>query len=213
MRALAALACIAALATFAGTAQGAFRSSVTRISPELRARMVGTSWHHGCPVPPRKLRLVTVTFHRFDGTTSQGRLVVHWRYGHDVVTVMRKLYWANFPIRRMRLIDSYGGSGRRSMAADNTSAFNCRFVAGTSRWSMHAYGLAIDINPVENPYVSGSHVSPAKGALYADRSLHRRGMIHAGRFVVRTFRSIGWGWGGSWAGSTRDYQHFSSNGH
>ena len=213
MRAIAALACIVALAALAGTAHGAFHSSVTRLSPELRALMVGTSWHRGCPVPLRKLRLVKVTFHRFDRTNSQGRLVVHWRYSHDIVTVMHKLYRARFPIRRMRLIDSYDGSDRRSMSQDNTSAFNCRFVAGTSRWSMHAYGLAIDINPVENPYVSGSHVSPAKGAVYADRSLHRRGMIHARDVVVRAFRSIGWRWGGSWAGSTKDYQHFSSSGH
>jgi hypothetical protein len=174
--------------------------------------MVGVSWHSGCPVPIRKLRLVQVSFHRFDRTNSTGRLVVHWRYAHDLVTVMYKLYRAGFPIRRMRLIDSYGGSDRRSMRADNTSAFNCRYVAGTTRWSMHAYGQAIDINPVENPYVSGSHVSPASGAPYADRSLHKRGMIHGGDVVVRAFGSIGWGWGGYWSGGTRDYQHFSSTG-
>jgi poly-gamma-glutamate synthesis protein (capsule biosynthesis protein) len=99
------------------------------------------------------------------------------------------------------------------MEADNTSAFNCRFVAGTQRWSMHAYGRAIDINPVENPYVSGSHVSPPAGAPFADRSRDAAGMIHAGDAVVRAFkRRAGWKWGGSWPGGTRDYQHFSSNG-
>ena len=83
---------------------------------------------------------------------------------------MRVLYRRKYPIRRMRLIDAYGSDDRRSMAADNTSAFNCRFVAGTTRWSMHAYGTAIDLNPIENPYVAGSHVSPPAGRPYADRS-------------------------------------------
>ena len=94
--------------------------------------------------------------------------------------MFKRLYRLRYPIRRMELIDRYGADDHRSMAADNTSAFNCRFVAGTQRWSMHAYGLAIDLNPVENPYVSGSHVSPPAGEPYADRSRHAAGMIHAG---------------------------------
>jgi len=212
MKALAAAASALALAALGGSAQAAFHSSVTRIPPRVRERMVGSSWHSGCPVPLRKLRLVRVTIHRFDGTNSHGRMIIHRRAAQDVATVMHKLYRADYPIRRMRLVDAYAADDDRSMAADNTSAFNCRFVAGTSSWSMHARGLAIDLNPVENPYVSGSHVSPANGQKYADRSQHRRGMLHAGDVVVSAFSSIGWGWGGSWAGSTRDYQHFSSNG-
>jgi D-alanyl-D-alanine carboxypeptidase len=98
------------------------------------------------------------------------------------------------------------------MAADNTSAFNCRFVAGTSRWSMHAYGLAIDINPIENPYVAGDHVSPPAGRPFADRSRDAKGMVHDGDEVVRAFAAIGWEWGGDWSGGVRDYQHFSVNG-
>jgi hypothetical protein len=99
------------------------------------------------------------------------------------------------------------------MSADNTSAFNCRFVAGTTRWSMHAYGLAIDINPIENPYVSGSHVSPPEGRPYADRSRHARGMIHAGDDVFKAFaKKAGWEWLGDGPQSIRDYQHFSSTG-
>ena len=113
----------------------------------------------------------------------------------------------------MELIDRYGADDRRSMAADNTSAFNCRFVAGTNRWSMHAYGLAIDLNPVENPYVSGSHVSPPAGAPFADRSRDAPGMIHDGDAVVRAFaRRAGWEWLGDGPGSVRDYQHFSADG-
>jgi poly-gamma-glutamate synthesis protein (capsule biosynthesis protein) len=111
----------------------------------------------------------------------------------------------------MRPVDRYGGDDDRSMRADNTSAFNCRYVAGTTRWSRHAYGGAADLNPVENPYVSGDHVSPRAGRRFADRSLDRRGMVHLRDIVWRAFHRIGWEWGGSWS-SAQDYQHFSSTG-
>jgi poly-gamma-glutamate synthesis protein (capsule biosynthesis protein) len=111
----------------------------------------------------------------------------------------------------MRLVDDYGGSDDASMDADNTSAFNCRNVAGTSRWSEHAYGRAIDINPVENPYVAGSHVSPAAGRAFLDRSQRRPGVVRAGDAVVRAFARVGWGWGGDFS-SAQDYQHFSASG-
>jgi poly-gamma-glutamate synthesis protein (capsule biosynthesis protein) len=210
MKALALAASIGAL-TAASAASAAFHSSVTRIPQSVRERMVGSSWHSGCPVPIRKLRLVRVSIHRFDGTTRRGQLIIHRREAENIAVVMRKLWRADYPIRLMRLVDAYGANDDRSMSADNTSAFNCRFVSGTSSWSMHAYGLAIDLNPVENPYVSGSHVSPAEGKPYADRRKHSRGMIHGGDVVVRAFRSVGWGWGGYWSGA-KDYQHFSSNG-
>jgi len=177
-----------------------------------QSRVIGSSWHPGCPVPIRKLRLVRVSIHKFDGSKRQARLIVHRVEAHNIVRVMHKLWRADYDIRRMRLIDAYGADDDRSMRHDNTSAFNCRYVAGTSNWSMHAYGKAIDLNPVENPYVSGSHVSPAKGAKYADRCCHRA-IVHPGDKVVRAFASVGWGWGGSWTGSTKDYQHFSTNGH
>jgi hypothetical protein len=112
----------------------------------------------------------------------------------------------------MVLIDRYGADDHRSMRDDNTSAFNCRFVNGTNRWSMHAYGRAIDINPRENPYVSGGFVSPPEGRPYADRSDRRKGMLYRRGSVARPMkRIIGWEWAGDWPGA-RDYQHFSSNG-
>jgi hypothetical protein len=130
-----------------------------------------------------------------------------------LVRALRSMYRNDFKIRRMRLVDHYGGSDRRSMRADNTSAFNCRRVAGTTRWSEHAYGRAIDINPVENPYVaSDGTVSPRRGSAYVDRSRHAKGMIHARDSTVRAFRRVGWGWGGYWR-SSKDYQHFSASGH
>jgi D-alanyl-D-alanine carboxypeptidase-like protein len=127
--------------------------------------------------------------------------------------VFRSLFVARFRIRRMHLVDAYGGSDDRSMAADNTSAFNCRRVGGSSSpWSQHAYGRAIDVNPVENPYVARSYVSPPAGANYADRSRRAKGMIHARDVVVRSFAAELWKWGGHWT-YPKDYQHFSRNGH
>ena len=194
------------------SARAGFQGSVEKLSPKLRERMTGSSWHEGCPVGLGRLRVLHVSHWDFDGDRRRGDLVVHERYARGMVAVMRRLYAQRFAIRRMELIDRYDADDHRSMGADNTSAFNCRFVNGTSRWSMHAYGKAIDINPRENPYVSGSFVSPPEGAPYADRSPKRKGMIYRKGPVVRSMRRIiGWEWGGAWSGA-RDYQHFSETG-
>jgi hypothetical protein len=110
----------------------------------------------------------------------------------------------------MTLIDVYGADDDRSMAADNTSAYNGRKVMGSTVWSRHAYGLAIDIDPLENPELLDGKVYPPKGARFADRTLHAAGMIHRGGVVVRAFAAIGWEWGGDWH-SLKDYQHFSQS--
>lgn len=194
--------------SYAGTALPAFTSSVRPIDAELRARMA-YSWRPGCPVKRTGLRYVRVTHLGFGGTARQGELVVHKNASADVVTVFRALYEARFPIRRMRLVDDYRGSDAASMAANNTSAFNCRRVTGSSSWSEHSYGRAIDINPVQNPYVSGGTVEPPAGERYVQRSPRRKGMVS--RAVRAAFRSVGWSWGGAWT-SLKDYQHFSSTG-
>jgi hypothetical protein len=190
-----------------------FYSDVSRISPRLKERMTGKSWHRGCPVPIRDLRLIRVSYHGFDRSRHIGKLVVHEDAVPALLQVLRSLYRNGFKFHRMHLIDRYDGSDKDSMWADNTSAFNCRVVAGTSSWSEHAYGRAIDINPVENPYVgSDGSVSPRKGAEFADRSRHHKGMIHAGDAPALPWRGGGGGWGGYW-GSAKDYQHFSASGH
>jgi D-alanyl-D-alanine carboxypeptidase len=118
------------------------------------------------------------------------------------------MYEARFPIRRMEPVDKYGGSDDASMAADNTSAFNCRPITGTTdRWSNHSYGRAIDINTIENPYVKGGTVLPPAGAAYLDRGDVRPGMIVAGDVVTTAFAAEGFGWGGDYT-SLKDYQHF-----
>ncbi len=164
------------------------------------------------PCPLRDLRLLTLTHLGFDGKSHTGKLVVHEDVAADVVSVFRSLYRAGYPIRRMRLIDNYGGSDFESIEADNTSAFNCRRATGSGSWSEHAYGRAIDLNPIENPYVEGGRVYHTASRRYADRSKNLAGMIHAGDAVVQAFAAIGWGWGGTWSGGVRDYQHFSASG-
>ncbi|HNG57722.1 MAG TPA: M15 family metallopeptidase, partial [Solirubrobacterales bacterium] len=147
-----------------------FQGRIFRIDRDLRERMVGSSWHRGCPVRLADLRLLRLSYRDFDGDVRRGYLVVHETAAPRMVKAFGRLFNAGYRIRRMRLVDAYGADDHRSMNADNTSAFNCREVAGQPGvWSRHAYGRAIDINPVENPYVSGSHVSPARGRPFADR--------------------------------------------
>jgi hypothetical protein len=166
------------------------------------------SYRVGCPVGPKQLRTVRVSYWDFAGRPQEGRIVVAARRAPGIVGVFRTLWDARFPIRRLEPVSRYGGSDQRSMAADNTSGFNCRFVGGTSRWSLHASGEAIDVNPVENPYVQGSRVSPPAGRAYLDRSRYRAGMAVTGGVLVRAFAAAGWRWGASFG----DYQHFSTTG-
>jgi hypothetical protein len=189
-----------------------FHAQVRPIPPAMRAQMTGVSWHEGCPVGLGQLRLITLTYRGFDGRAHIGRLVANRAAAPVLVTVFRRLYTAGFPIRRIEPVDRYGGDDYRSIEADNTSAFNCRSATGSTRWSNHAYGLAIDVNPIENPYVSGGRSSHRASAPYLDRSRRRAGMAYEGGVLVDAFRAAGWGWGGSWSGAVKDYQHFSYNG-
>jgi D-alanyl-D-alanine carboxypeptidase len=213
VRILALLAVVAAM-VLAGRAQAAdpvFHGSISVLTREQKAEMRGTSWHRGCPVGLSDLRLLTLDFWGFGGRLRSGRLIVHETQAWRIKRVFRRLFDAGFRIRQMVPIDVYDGNDRRSMEADNTSGFNCRFVSGTTRWSQHAYGKAIDINPIENPYVSGSYVSPTAGAPFADRTRRARGMIHGGDAVVRAFANANWNWGGYWT-PYKDYMHFSRTG-
>jgi D-alanyl-D-alanine carboxypeptidase len=187
-------------------------ATITRLPDGIRAWMNGISWHPGCPVPLRELRLVRLRYWGFDRRPHMGRLVVHAHVARRVAGIFGRLYELSYPIRRMRLVDAYGAEDRTSMEHDNTSAFNCRWRAGQPGvWSQHAFGRAIDLNPVENPYVWSGGVSPWNGAPYVDRTDHRRGMIDHGDPVWWAFRNRSWEWGGDWI-SVKDYQHFSLNG-
>lgn len=169
------------------------------------------SYRPGCPLGPSQLRAIRMRHWGFDRKRHTGVLVVHASVVTQVVSVFRRLYEARFPIRRMLGVEIYKGSDDRSMAADNTSGFNCRRVGTSGSWSEHAFGKAIDVNPVENPYVHGGRVEPPAGRAYLDRSRRRPGMAVRSGVVVRGFDEAGWFWGGRWQ-SSKDYQHFSTSG-
>ena len=203
-----ALLAVAALSLIgASSAAGAVPAFTGTVEP-VRWADLRFSYRAGCPVGPAALRTVAVSHWGFDGKPRVGRVVVAKRVAPGLVSVFRTLWRAKFPIRRLQPVSAYRGSDDASMAADNTSAFNCRFVGGTSRWSMHAFGEAIDVNPVENPYVRGSTVSPPAGRAYLDRSRERPGMAIVDGVLVRAFAAAGWKWGASFG----DYQHFSTSG-
>lgn len=172
-----------------------------------RAAMTGLSWKKGAPVSLDSLRLLKVGYMGFDGRAMQGELVMHQAVAEEVLAIFRELYDAGYPIRRVSLVDWYGADDTRSMEADNTSAFNFRPVAGSTSLSKHSYGIAIDINPVENPYVKGDYLSPAVGKPFRDRSLAGAGMIIPGDPCHLAFVNRGWVWGGDWK-TLKDYQHF-----
>jgi hypothetical protein len=208
-----------ALASHLAASDELHRRATGSSLPDIRVEPVGagtahplaSSWRPGCPVGPADLRAVTFPHHRLDGSTTRGVLIVHRDVVHDVATMVRAAWGSRFPIAQARPIDDFGGDDDASMAADNSSAFNCRAVAGTTTWSQHAYGRAVDLNPVRNPYVQGSTVEPAAGSEYLDRGHVRPGMLVDGGAVIDAVDRIGWGWGGRWSSSS-DYQHVSRSG-
>lgn len=157
--------------------------------------------------------MLTVRYWGFDGVEHEGQLVIHVDAVDPVRAVFARLLASRFPIRRIVPIDAYGASDEASTADDNTSAFNCREAVrsdGVHTWSQHAYGLAIDVNPVENPYVEGGRVLPPNAGAYVERGDVRPGMAAEGSELNAAFAAVGWGWGGTW--SSPDYQHFSATG-
>jgi hypothetical protein len=198
----------------ATTAPPTTSSSPTFTATALRvaAADLPSSWRAGCPVAPADLRKLELSYWGFDNQAHTGALVVHASEADKVTEVFRRLFDRRFPIRRMEPIDAFGGSDDASIAADNTSGFNCRnaVASGPPTWSAHAYGRAIDVNPVENPYILDGQVLPPSGAPYIDRSNVRPGMAVRGGELVAAFAAAGWSWGGVW--SNPDYQHFSTSG-
>lgn len=193
-----------------------FGGKIRLISPALAREMRGTTWRRGCPVPLSDLRLLRFNYWGFDGVIKRGPIVVNASIAEDVLWVFRQLFDARFPMKRVGLAREFREERletdphtRRSV----TASFNCRVVvtpAGAGdEFSQHAYGLAVDVNPLQNPYVSeDGWVRNRFARLYVDRSRNYPGMIQDGDVVVRAFAAIGWGWGGDWSGGP-DYMHFS----
>ena len=208
------------MAAVALAAATPFESSIAPLPADVRVQLRHAHvWQPGCPVGLSELRLLTVTHRDFAGTPQTGQLVVNKRAAKPLVRVFRKLYRLYFPIRHLTLDDAYGQRSKRPDDHDVSGSFECRKAAAspctradtTQSWSMHAFGLAVDLNPVENPYVGCGQSRDPRARRYRDRRHHRRGMVT--RHVVAAFASVGWGWGGSWTSNTKDYMHFSSTGH
>jgi D-alanyl-D-alanine carboxypeptidase len=178
------------------------------VSPVTAAEL-GASWRPGCPVGPDRLRRVGVDYVGFDGQTHRGELIVHQDLVGDVVAIFEQLHQLRYPIATMRTVDHYpGADDELSMEDNNTSAFNCRPLPSGRAWSLHAYGRAIDLNPLLNPFVdSRGDFQPKTAALYLDRGRTDPGILHAGDAAVRVFTDRGWRWGGDWR-TPKDYQHF-----
>jgi hypothetical protein len=210
----------AALVTALISALTPFHSSVKPLPNSVKTTLKKNGyWHRGCPVGLSDLRVLTVTHRGFDKHNHSGQLIVNKSAAGRLRTVFHRLYVLHFPIRHMSIASVYGPRNKAPADGDVSGSFECRQAvpspcsggSGTGTWSNHAYGLAVDINPRENPYVGCGMSRDPTAQAYRKRSPHRAGMVT--RQVVKAFASVGWGWGGSWSGNTKDYMHFSVDGH
>lgn len=181
------------------------------IDEEIEKRVSGVSWKQGSPVSLDNLSYVRVIYWGFDDKQHEGELIVHESVAQEVAEIFKELYEKKFPIEKIRLIDEYAADDSKSMEDNNTSGFCCREVAGKpGKLSKHSYGLAIDINPVQNPYIYKDEIAPTSGRLYTDRADIKKGMIQEKDACYTAFTSRGWQWGGAWK-YEKDYQHFQKN--
>jgi len=196
------------------------KSQTSAVSPEpsaaqpatvhpVTATELGTTWRPECPVAPKSLRRIDIDYLGFDGGTHRGQLVVNADVVDDVIAIVDDLRRIRYPIEKMQTVDHYpGAEDEMSMRDNNTSAFNCRPLPGSAAWSLHAYGRAIDINPLVNPYVDAAgDLQPKTSQRYLDRTRDDLGLLHAGDAAVWVFTDRGWRWGGNWRNPI-DYQHF-----
>jgi hypothetical protein len=199
-----------------------FHASTRPLDSSIRREVIAAhAWSARCPVPFSHLRVLTVTYRGFDGRAHAGQLIVNEDAVQPLTLVFQRLYALRFPIHHMELTDTYGPRAGRPADGDFTASFECRQASaspctsranrGTGSWSLHAFGEAVDLNPVENPYVGCGMTRDKASLSYLDRTRLRRGMVTPA--VVRAFQAVGWGWGGSWSGTTKDYMHFSADGH
>jgi hypothetical protein len=203
------LAMLTASVSFTGTASTtpAAHIGYSSIPTNIQQKITGTSFNKNTPVKMNDLSYVKVRYIGFDNKEHIGELIVHKKLAKEVLAIFEELYQKRFPIEKIKLIDEYKGSDDLSMKDNNTSAFNTRPIAGTKKLSNHSYGIAIDINPLQNPEIEGNKVSPATARMYANRKAIRKGMIVKGNACYNAFKKRGWSWGGEWK-SVKDYQHF-----
>ena len=197
-----------------GTLFAQFNFNISKIDSTVKSRMIkGGSWRKECPVPLRDLRYVQVNHWNFEGETVSGELIVHKDIAWNIIYVFEDLYNVNYAVNQMHLVSDYSAKDWASIEADNTSAFNCRLTTGKKTWSRHSYGRAIDINPIENPYISRTgHISHKASEKYRKREHRNLNDLADRALLLETdpatliFNNHGFKWGGKW--NTKDYQHF-----
>jgi hypothetical protein len=186
-----------------------FASAIDQVPADVLAR---STWARGCPIDADDLAYVRLTFWGFDDQRHTGELLLNRSVAGDVVGVFRTLYEKRFPFEELRVTAPAELDAHPTGDGNNTESFVCRPATGSiTTFSQHAYGLAIDLDPFQNPYLKGDLVIPELASAYLDRGDVRAGMITPDGVVVRAFEAIGWTWGGTWS-SLKDYQHFSQNG-
>ncbi len=192
-----------------------YNNSISKITPEIKKRMIkGNSWRKGCPVSLKDLRYLQLTHIDFNGKDKSGELIVHKEVADEVTKIFKNLYEIGYPVRKIKLVSDYKGSDWQSIEADNTSAFNCRSATGSKNWSKHSYGKAIDINPIENPYIARSGRISHKASLKYRKRVHKnstyvdKAVLLKNDKATHIFKKHGWIWGGDWP-DVKDYQHFS----
>ena len=191
-------------------AGGRFAATDGPVTSAVRERM-GTTWSPACPVALADLRYLTVSFRGFDGLAHTGEVVVAASVAGDVTGLFRRLFAAGFPIEQMRLPTTADLEAEPTGDGNNTAGYVCRAARGQTRWSQHAFGLAVDVNPFQNPSVKRDLVLPELASAYVDRDDRRPGMHHRDGPAVRGFAAVGWEWGGDWR-SSKDWMHFSQDG-
>jgi len=192
-----------------------YSSSISPITSEIKKRMIkDNSWRKGCPFSLNDLRYLHVKYIDFRGKEMMGEIIVYKELSAEVAEIFKDLYDVGYPIKKMRLVSDYKGNDWQSIESDNTSSFNCRPATGSKKWSKHSYGKAIDINPIENPYISRKgHISHKVSLTYRKRvhkesSYTDKAVLLKNDKAVEIFKKHGWQWGGDWSG-VKDYQHFS----
>ena len=185
-----------------------YTATIDPLSDEVVAR---STWTPECPVPREDLRYLTVSFWGFDDRPHTGEIIVHASWAEEVAGIFGQMFDARYPIEEMRIVAAAELEGTPTGDGNVTSGFVCRPTRGSTAWSQHAYGLAVDVNPFHNPYHRGQRILPELAGAYLDRDHVRPGMLDEGSIAVQAFDAIGWGWGGRWS-SLIDWMHFSANG-
>lgn len=185
-----------------------FVSTIGPVPDDVVAR---STWSEECPVSLEELSYITVSHYGFDGQFHTGEMIVNASVAEDIVGVFHKLHDARFPIEQMRVASQADLDAPPTGDGNVTGSFVCRPSVSSKVWSQHAYGLAVDVNPFQNPYVKGDVLIPELASSYTNRGWVRPGMIFEGDVVFQAFAAAGWTWGGDWQ-TLKDRMHFSENG-